>query len=100
MIPLSSLLTLAILLFVVGVLGFLMRRNAISAFLSVELMLNAANLVFVSFGRMHHSLDGVVIAFFVIAVAAAEVGVGLALVVALSRKKGSIDLDFPPRLKW
>jgi len=99
-IPISSLLTLSILLFVVGVLGFLLRRNAISAFLSVELMLNAANLAFVAFGRQHNSLDGILVAFFVIAVAAAEVGVGLALVVALFRKKGSIDLDFPPRLKW
>lgn len=100
MIPISSLLTLSMLLFLVGTLGFLLRRNAISAFLSIELMLNAANLAFVAFSRVHDKIDGEVIAFFVIAVAAAEVAVGLALVVALYRHLASVDLDRITRLKW
>ena len=100
MIPVASLLTLSLLLFVVGIFGFLLRRNAISAFLSIELMLNAANLAFVSFSRTQDSLDGEVVAFFVIAVAAAEVAVGLALLVALYRHQGSVNLDRPTRLKW
>lgn len=100
MIPVSSLLTLSMLLFLVGVLGFLLRRNVISAFLSIELMLNAANIAFVAFSRERASLDGELVAFFVIAVAAAEVAVGLALVVALYRNQSSVDIDAPSRLRW
>ncbi len=100
MIPVSYLLTLSVLLFLVGTLGFLLRRNAISAFLSIELMLNAANLAFVGFSRMRATVDGEIVAFFVIAVAAAEVAVGLGLVVALFRHQASVDLDEPARLKW
>lgn len=100
MIPIASLLTLSVLLFLIGTLGFLLRRNAISAFLSIELMLNAANLAFVAFSRIHQTIDGEVVAFFVIAVAAAEVAVGLALVVALYRHQASVDIDEPSRLKW
>ncbi|MFN7974036.1 MAG: NADH-quinone oxidoreductase subunit NuoK [Acidobacteriota bacterium] len=100
MIPIAYLLTLSLLLFLVGTMGFLLRRNVISAFLSIELMLNAANLAFVAFSKMHGTIDGEVVAFFVIAVAAAEVAVGLALVVALYRSQASVDIDEPSRLKW
>jgi NADH-quinone oxidoreductase subunit K len=81
------------ILFVIGVLGFLIRRNAILIFMSVELMLNAANLAFVAFARGFDSLDGQVIAFFVMTVAAAEVAVGLALIVTIFRTRHSIDVD-------
>jgi NADH-quinone oxidoreductase subunit K len=81
------------ILFIIGVLGFLIRRNAILIFMSVELMLNAANLAFVAFARGSDRLDGQIIAFFVMTVAAAEVAVGLALIVTIFRTKHSIDVD-------
>jgi len=81
------------ILFVVGVLGVLIRRNAILIFMSVELMLNAANLAFVAFARYYDQLDGQIITFFVMTVAAAEVAVGLALIVTIFRTKLSIDVD-------
>jgi NADH-quinone oxidoreductase subunit K len=84
---------LAVVLFVIGALGVLIRRNAIIVFMSVELMLNSANLAFVSFARMHNALDGQVFVFFVMAVAAAEVAVGLALIVQIFRNKHNIDID-------
>lgn len=81
------------ILFVIGVLGVLLRRNAIILFMSVELMLNSANLLFVAFARHLGNLDGQVLVFFVITVAAAEVAVGLALIVAIFRTKKSINID-------
>ena len=81
------------ILFVIGALGGLLRRNAISLFMSVELMLNSANLLFVAFARHLGDLDGQVLVFFVITVAAAEVAVGLALIVAIFRTKKSINID-------
>ena len=81
----ASLLVLSAILFTVGVAGFLLRRNAIIAFMSIELMLNAANLAFVAFARQHGSLEGQMAAFFVMVVAAAEVVVGLAIIVAVYR---------------
>ena len=81
------------ILFVLGALGVLFRRNAIILFMSVELMLNSANLLFVAFARHLGNLDGQVLVFFVITVAAAEVAVGLALIVAIFRTKKSINID-------
>lgn len=84
---------LAVVLFVLGALGVLIRRNAILVFMSVELMLNAANLALVAFARQWNNIDGQMFVFFVITVAAAEVAVGLALIVAIFRSKQSIDID-------
>jgi NADH-quinone oxidoreductase subunit K len=93
MIPVSYYFALSAILFALGALGVLIRRNAIIVFMSVELMLNAANLLFVAFARVNESLSGQIYVFFVIAVAAAEVAVGLALIVAIFRTKKSIDID-------
>lgn len=84
---------LSTILFAIGALGVLLRRNAIIIFMSVELMLNAANLAFVAFARHLGDLDGQVLVFFVITVAAAEVAVGLALIVTIFRTKQSINID-------
>lgn len=84
---------LAVVLFVLGTMGVLIRRNAILVFMSVELMLNAANLALVAFARQWGNIDGQMFVFFVITVAAAEVAVGLALIVAIFRSKQSIDID-------
>ena len=86
-------LGLSAVLFSIGVIGVLVRRNAIIIFMSVELMLNSANLAFVAFARYLHQLDGQVIVFFVMTVAAAEVAVGLALIVAIFKTKKSINVD-------
>jgi NADH-quinone oxidoreductase subunit K len=92
-IPVNYLLVLAGILFTIGVLGVLIRRNAIVVFMSIELMLNAANMVFITFARSFQNLDGQVIVFFLIAAAAAEVAIGLALMVTIFRTKKSIDID-------
>jgi NADH-quinone oxidoreductase subunit K len=84
---------LSIILFSIGALGVLLRRNAIVIFMSIEMMLNAANLLFVTFSRQLGDLDGQVLVFFVITVAAAEVAVGLALIVTIFRTKKSINID-------
>lgn len=86
-------IALSAALFTIGALGVLVRRNAIIIFMSIELMLNAANLTFVAFARHLNDLNGQVIVFFVITVAAAEVAVGLALIVAIFRTKHSINID-------
>lgn len=93
MVPIQYYVTLAIILFILGALGVLIRRSAIILFMSIELMLNAANLAFVAFARMREALDGQVFVFFVMAVAAAEVAVGLALIVTIFRTKNNIDID-------
>jgi len=93
MLPVQYYIGLSVILFTLGALGVLIRRNAIIVFMSVELMLNAANLAFVAFARMYHSLSGQIFVFFVMAVAAAEVAVGLALIVAIFRSKHNIDID-------
>lgn len=90
---------LATLLFVIGGATVLTRRNAIIVFMGVELMLNAANLVFVTFARMYGSLDGQVIALFVMVVAAAEVVVGLAIIMAIFRSRRSASVDDANLLK-
>ena len=84
---------LSAILFVIGATGVLIRRNALIIFMSVELMLNAANLAFVAFASVHGLLSGQVFVFFIMTVAAAEVAVGLALIVAIFRSKNSINVD-------
>ena len=91
---------LAVILFVIGAVGVLIRRNAILIFMSVELMLNACNLAFVAFARMHGNLDGQVVAFFVMVVAAAEVVVGLAILMAIYRARKSASVDDANLLKY
>ena len=90
---------LASVLFAIGAATVMLRRNAIIAFMGVELMLNAANLALVSFGRMQHDISGQVMAFFVLVVAAAEVVVGLAIIIAVFRSRQTISLDEPAELK-
>ena len=90
---LSSYLILSAILFSIGVLGVLLRRNAIVILMSVELMLNAVNLAMVAFSRYIPGLDGQVIAFLIIAIAAAEAAVGLALVVQVARDRRTVDVD-------
>ncbi|MPZ72685.1 MAG: NADH-quinone oxidoreductase subunit NuoK [Nitriliruptorales bacterium] len=92
-VPAGYYLILAAALFTVGLVGVLIRRSIIVMFMCVELMLNSVNLTFVTFGRVHGNLDGQVLSFFVMAVAAAEVTVGLALIVNLFRLKASTDAD-------
>jgi NADH-quinone oxidoreductase subunit K len=98
-IPTNYVVALSAVLFTLGVLGVLIRRNAIIAFMSVELMLNAANLAFIAFARAQQQVSGHIFVFFVIAVAAAEVAVGLALIVAIFKAKHSIDVDQVSSLK-
>ena len=86
-------LYLSALLFTIGAAGVLVRRNAIVMFMCVELMLNAGNLAFVTFARMHGNLDGQAVAFFTMVVAACEVVVGLAIIVAIFRSRRSADVD-------
>ena len=93
-------LYLAAILFSIGAVGVLVRRNAIVVFMSVELMLNACNLSFVTFSRINGNLDGQVIAFFVMVVAAAEVVVGLAIVMSIFRTRRSASVDEPNLLKY
>jgi len=99
-VPISYFVILSALLFAVGAAGVLLRRSGISVLLGIELMLNAANLALVAFGRQHGQLDAQVFVFFVMAVAAAEVAVGLALLVAIFRKNQSIDVDRLSVLRW
>ena len=98
-IPLSGFLAVSAILFTMGALGVLVRRNAIIIFMSVELMLNSANLAFVAFARSYNVLSGQLFVFFVMTVSAAEVAVGLALIVAIFRSKHSIDVDQMSSLK-
>ena len=93
-------LVLSALLFGIGAVGFLVRRNAIVVFMCVELMLNASNLAFVAFARMHGNLEGQVFAFFTMVVAAAEVVVGLAIIVAIFRTRRSASVDEPSLLRF
>jgi NADH-quinone oxidoreductase subunit K len=96
----SYYIVLATALFVIGAVGVLIRRNAIVLFMCVELMLNAANLALVTFARMNGNLDGQVIAFFVMVVAAAEVVVGLAIIMSIFRTRRSASVDDANLLKY
>ncbi len=93
MVPVTWYLWLAAILFTIGLSGVLLKRNALIVMMSVELMLNAANLTFIAFARQFGDVGGHAIAFFVIAVAAAEAAVGLAVVIAIYRTRGSINID-------
>ena len=93
MIPVAWTLTLSAVVFVLGLVGVLVRRNALVIFMSIELMLNAANLAFVAFARSMGSIDGQIFVFFVMTVAAAEVAVGLAIIVNLFRLRESVFVD-------
>jgi NADH-quinone oxidoreductase subunit K len=93
MVPISYYLVLAALLFVMGMFGVMVRRNALLVFMCVELMLNAANLTFLAFARLQGNEIGHVSAFFVIAVAAAEAAIGLAIVIAVFRSRGTVNVN-------
>jgi NADH-quinone oxidoreductase subunit K len=97
--PISFYLAISAVMFTLGILGVLLRRNALVIFMSLELMFNAANLAFVSFSNYYKLLDGQIFVFFIMSVAAAEVAVGLALMVAIFRTKHSIDIDQMNSLK-
>ena len=99
-IPAYSFLLLSGGMFTLGAVGFLVRRNPLVIFMCIELMLNACNLAFVAFARMHQNLDGQVIAFFVMVVAAAEVVVGLAILMAIFRARRSASVDDANLLKY
>ena len=100
LIPLSHYLILSAVLFTIGTAGVFLRRNLITMLLSVEIMLNAVNLTFVAFGRQFGTVDGQIIVFFVMTVAAAEAAVGLALVIALFRHRESLNPEAFTSLKW
>ena len=93
-------IVLSAILFTIGTVGFMTRRNAIVVFMCVELMLNAANLALVTFSRVHGTLDGQVAAFFVMVVAAAEVVVGLAIIITIFRTRRSASVDDANLLKF
>ena len=97
--PIVYYLALSVILFFMGVVGVLVRRNAIVIFMCLEMMFNAANLAFMAFASYYQALDGQMFVFFVMTVAAAEVAVGLALMVAIFRAKKSIDVDQMSSLK-
>lgn len=97
--PIQYYLWLAIVLFSIGVAGVLMRRNAIIIFMSIELMLNAVNLLLVAFSKLHHDAAAQIFVFFIMVVAAAEVSVGLAVIVMVYRHTRSVDVNILNRLK-
>jgi len=98
--PLGWYLALSAVLFAIGVLGVLVRRNVIIIFMAIEIMLNAVNLAFVAFARSLGSMDGQVMVFFVMTVAAAEAAVGLAIILAIFRSRGTTNADELVSLKW
>jgi NADH-quinone oxidoreductase subunit K len=100
MVPLNHYLLLSGLLFAIGTAGVFLRRNLITVLLSIEVMLNAVNLTFVAVGRFQGTVDGQIITFFVMTVAAAEAAVGLAIVIALFRHRETLSPDAFTSLKW
>lgn len=98
--PIADFLLVSGLLFSIGTVGVLVRRSALLIFLSIELQLNAVNLALVAFSRLHNDLTGQVLAFFSMVVAAAEVVVGLAIIVALYRHRHTVDVDDARELRW
>ena len=100
MISPANYIALSVILFVIGGVGVLVRRNALVVFMCVELMLNAVNLAFIAFARLHGDLNGQVIAFFVMVVAAAEVVVGLAILTSIFRARKSASVDDANLLKY
>ena len=99
-VPIQYYLMLSAVLFSIGALGVLFRKNAIIMFMSIELMLNSVNLLLVAFSTFHNDPSGQVFVFFVMAVAAAEVAVGLAILVTIFRNVHSVDIDELRSLKW
>ena len=93
MVPISYYLVLSAILFSIGVCAFLIKRNVITIFMSIELMLNAVNLTFVAFAHMWHRIEGQIFVFFVMVVAAAEAAVGLAIIIALFRARQTLNVD-------
>ena len=100
MIPSTHYLALAAILFAIGTCGVIIRRNVITMFMCIELMLNAVNLTFITFSRFFNQLDGQIFVLFVMTVAAAEAAVGLALIVILSRRADTLDVDQADTMKW
>ena len=100
MIPLSYFVTLSFLLFTIGVIGVLIRRNILMILMSIELILNAVNINFVAFSRFSQSIDGQVFVFFVMTIAAAEVVVGLAIVIVAFRRRATVNVDEFNLMKW
>jgi len=100
MTPISYYMALSAILFAIGVTGVLVRRNVIVMFLSIELMLNAVNLALVALGRRIGSMDGQVIVFFVMTVAAAEAAVGLAIIISMFRNRDTVNADELNLLRW
>jgi len=100
MVPVTYYIILSAILFTIGAVGVLIRRNPLIIFMSVELMLNAANLAFVAFSSVIKSFSGQIFVFFVIAVAAAEVAVGLALVISVYRRRNTVVADEINMMKW
>jgi len=98
--PIAYFIMLSGILFAMGTVGVLIRKNALLIFMSVELQLNAVNLALVAFSRMHNGLDGQVLAFFSMTVAAAEVVVGLAIIVSVYRRHQSVNVDEARSLRW
>ena len=92
-VPLEHVIILSVIIFSIGIMGVLLRKNAIIIFMSIELMLNAVNLSLVGFSRYYNSVDGQVFVFLVMTLAAAEVAVGLAIIVSLFRNKQTINID-------
>ena len=99
-VPVNLYLILAAVLFTMGALGVLVRRNVIVIFMSIELMLNAVNLVFVAFARQLHSMDGQVAVLFVMTVAAAEAAVGLAIIITVFRNRETVNADELNLMHW
>ena len=93
MVPISYYLALSAILFCLGILGFLLKRNIITIFMSIELMLNAVNLTFVAFAAQLRNLDGQIFVFFVMVVAAAEAAVGLAIIISVFRTRETLNVD-------
>jgi len=99
MVPLSWYLVLAAILFIIGASAFLIRRNIITIFMAIELMLNAVNLTFIAFASHWHRVSGQVFVFFVMVVAAAEAAVGLAIIIAVYRSRETLNVDYVNLLK-
>ena len=99
-VPLTWYLVLSGILFSIGTVGVLINRNALVIFMSIELMLNAVNLAFVTFSRQQNSMDGQIFVFFIMTVAAAEAVVGLAIIIALFRNKATVNVDDINIMKW
>ena len=100
MVPMSYFVGLSALLFAIGAAGVLLRRNVIVIFMSIEVMLNAVNLAFVALGRRLGSMDGQVIVFFVMTVAAAEAAVGLAIIISVFRNRETVNADELNLMRW